>query len=267
MHTNSSKSPISSEYFLNEARGLVDKASSQGIVLRILGALAVRIHTPDFVSLHQNLGRLGGDTEFTDIDVIGYGNGSDKLEPFFKSTGFNPEPRVRRTPAIWAYRQMYIEPKGQFHVDVFFDALEMSHTIDFRKRLEIDYPTISLADLFLEKMQIHHINEKDIKDTIVLIRGHTLAGGDKDTINEEYITELLSDDWGFCHTVTMNLNKTKSLLDGYSIPQADKDDVVKKIDGLIERIETEPKSTRFKLRARVGEKKKWYNDVDETIRE
>ena len=266
MHTDSSKPPISSDYFLNEARALVEKASSQRIVLRILGALAVRIHTPDFVSLHQSLGRLGGETEFTDIDVMGYGNGSDKLEPFFKSCGFNPDPRVRRTPAIWAYRQMYIEPKGQFHVDVFFDALEMSHTIDFRKRLEIDYPTISLADLFLEKMQIHHINEKDIKDTIVLIRGHSFVDGDKDTINQEYIAKLLSDDWGFTHTVTMNLNKTKSLMEGYNIPQADKDDVVEKIDGLIARIETEPKSTRFKLRARVGEKKKWYNDVDETIR-
>jgi len=267
MSNDSPKTPISSDYFLNEARALVDKASNQGLVVRILGALAVRIHTPEFVDLHRNLGRLGGDTEFTDIDVMGYGDDRDKLEPFFKSQGFNPEPRVRRTPAIWAYRHMYMEPKGQFHVDVFFDTLEMSHTIDFRKRLEVDYPTISLADLLLEKMQIHHINEKDIKDTIVLIRGHMMASGDKDTINEEYIAKLLSDDWGFYHTVMLNLNKTKALMDGYEISATDKNDVVKKIDELISKIDAQPKTTRFKWRAKIGEKKKWYNDVDETIRE
>jgi hypothetical protein len=143
----------------------------------------------------------------------------------------------------------------------------MSHTIDFRKRLEVDYPTISLADLLLEKMQIHHINEKDIKDTIVLIRGHMMTNGDKDTINEEYIAKLLSDDWGFYHTVVLNLNKTKSLMDGYEISAADKNDVVRKIDELIGKIDAQSKTTRFKWRAKIGEKKKWYNDVDETIRE
>jgi hypothetical protein len=235
--------------------------------LRLLGALAVRIHSPEFTALHQSLGRISGQTEFTDIDVMGYGKQSDRVEPFFKSIGFNPEPKIRRTPAIWAYRQLYLEPKGQFHVDVFFDALEMSHTIDFRKRLEVDYPTIALADILLEKMQIHHINEKDIKDTIVLLRAHELGSQDKETVNEDYIATVLRDDWGFYHTVTLNLEKTKTLLQGYDVSQSDKDNVAKKVDRLLARIETEPKSTGFKLRARVGEKKKWYNDVDEVIRE
>jgi hypothetical protein len=264
---HSENSPISSEYFLKEARRLVDESTAHGIVLRLLGALAVRTHSPEFANLHQSLGRLSGQNEFTDIDVMGYGKQSDKLEPFFKTIGFNAEPRIRRTPAIWAYRQMYLEPKGQFHVDVFFDALEMSHTIDFRKRLEVDYPTISLADILLEKMQIHHINEKDIKDSIVLLRAHEIGDHDKETVNENYIAQMLRDDWGFFHTVNLNLEKTKRLLEGYNVPQSDKDDVVKKIDRLTARIEAEPKSSGFKLRARVGEKKKWYNDVDEVIRE
>jgi hypothetical protein len=260
-------SPISSEYFLNEARRVVDRGKAEGITLRILGALAVRIHSPEFAELHQSLGRLGAGTEFTDIDLMTYGKTRDKLEPFFKRTGFNPEPRVRRTPAIWAYRQMYVEPKGQFHVDLFFDKLEMSHTIDFRNRLEVDYPTISLADIVLEKMQIHHINEKDIKDTIVLIRAHECGDSDNECINEPYISSLLSEDWGFWYTVTNNLKKTKLFLQDYPIDQTHKDDVSKKIDRLLTKIDEAPKTTKWKLRARVGEKKKWYNDVDETIRE
>jgi len=143
----------------------------------------------------------------------------------------------------------------------------MSHTIDFRGRLEVDYPTISLADILLEKMQIHRINEKDVKDSIVLIRAHGLGDTDKESINEAYIAKLLSGDWGFHHTVTNNLNKTKLLLQDYNIPPPDQEDVVSKIDRLLTRIENEPKSSKFKMRARIGEKKKWYNDVDETIRE
>ena len=257
---------IPSEYFITEAKRLVDGASSNSIPMRILGALAVRIHSPEFVDLHHQLGRLAGSTEFTDIDVITYNDTRDKLERFFGSMGYNPEPRVRKTPAIWAYRQMYIEPKGQFHVDVFFDTLEMSHTVDFRNRLEVDYPTISLADLLLEKMQIHHINEKDIKDTIVLIRAHQVGDTDKECINQSYIARVLSGDWGFYHTVSLNLAKTKLLLQEYNVPDKDKIDVEAKIQQLLDRMEKEPKSMKFNMRAKVGEKKKWYNDVDETIR-
>jgi hypothetical protein len=245
---------------------IVDKAAAAGITLRILGAVAVSMHSPEFAALHQSLERVKGATDFTDLDVMGYSKDRAKIEPFFKSIGITPEPRARRSPAIWAYRQMYMERNGNFHIDVFFEKLEMSHTVDFTHRLEVDHPTISLADILLEKMQIHHINEKDIKDTIVLVRAHSLGSSDKDVVNEDYIAKVLCDDWGFYHTVTNNLQKTKLLLDGYAIPQSDKDNVSSKIDRLVNRIESEPKSMRFKMRARVGEKKKWYNEVDETFR-
>jgi hypothetical protein len=245
---------------------IVDKAAAAGITLRILGAVAVSMHSPDFVTLHESLERVKGATDFTDLDLMGYLKDRANIEPFFKSIGITPEPRARRSPAIWAYRQMYMERNGNFHIDVFFDKLEMSHTIDFTHRLEVDCPTISLADILLEKMQIHHINEKDIKDTIVLVRAHDLGSSDKDVINEDYIAEVLGGDWGFYYTVTKNLQKTKLLLDGYAMPQTDKDNVSSKIDRLTSRIEREPKSMGFKMRAKVGEKKKWYNEVDETFR-
>lgn len=263
---NNPNPPISSSYFLNEARTIVDKAAAAGITLRILGAVAVRMHSPDFTALHESLERVKGTTDFTDLDVMGYSRDRANVEPFFKSIGIAPEPRARKSPAIWAYRQMYIERNGNFHIDVFFDKLEMSHTIDFTHRLDVDNPTISLADILLEKMQIHRINEKDIKDTIVLVRAHDLGSSERDVINEDYIAKLLSDDWGFYYTVIGNLQKTKLLLQDYGIPQTDKDNVASKIDRLIDRIEQEQKSMGFKLRAKVGEKKKWYNDVDETFR-
>lgn len=210
---------------------------------------------------------MGRETKLADVDLITCGDKRSRLEPFFKANGYNPDPNIRRTPAIWAYRQMYIEPNNRFTLDILFDKLEMSHTLDLRQRLEVDSPTISVADLLLAKMQIHQINEKDIKDTIVLFRAHQLADSDNDCINESYIARLMSKDWGFYYTVTDNLKKTKLLLQDYNIDQPDKSDVVSKIDRLLARIENEPKTSGFKLRARIGEKKKWYNEVDETIRE
>lgn len=243
---------------------MVEKAQSEGISLRILGGLAVRLHCLEYLNLLQKLGRV---TQFADMDVITLAENQKRLEPFFKQNGFNPEPKMRRTPAIWAYRHVYLRPDGKSNVDVFFDKLEMSHTIDLRQRLAVDSPTISLADLLLAKLQIHEINEKDVKDAIVLIRAHEIADSDQESINEKYIAQLMSQDWGFYHTVTTNLRKTTLLLHDYEIDESDKNDVLSKIDRLLSRIESEPKTSLFRLRARIGEKKKWYNEVDETVRD
>ena len=255
---------FSSEDFVSQIRSLAEKAESEALVLRILGGLAIRIHCSEFLNLLQKLGR---ETQVADVDVITNGEQQERVEPFFKKNGYNPEPRVRRTPAIWAYRQIYVEPRNRFNVDVFTDKLEMSHTLDLRDRLKTDFPTISIADLLLAKMQIQEINEKDIKDTIVLMRAHELADSDKECINGVYIAGLMSKDWGFYHTVTNNLKKTKLLLQDYAIEQSDKNDVISKVDRLLALIENEPKTSGFKIRARIGERKKWYNEVDETIRD
>ena len=51
-------------------------------------------------------------------------------------------------------RYLFENPDNKRHIDIFFDKLEFCHIIDFRGRLEIDYPTISLSDILLQKMQI-----------------------------------------------------------------------------------------------------------------
>ena len=142
----------------------------------------------------------------------------------------------------------------------------MCHKIDFRKRLLIDYPTISLADLLLEKLQIVEINEKDVKDVIVLLSDHKIGDKDeKETINIEYIADLLSKDWGFYYTVTTNLNKIKKLVDSYTqvLTQNKVEDVKNKIDITLDRIEKKPKSMGWKMRAKIGTKTKWYKEVEE----
>jgi len=252
---------IPSEVFITESARIVDEAEKQGLILRIMGALAIRHHTMEFSELHTNLGRLGKQ-EFTDIDFISYRKCANALERFFTSIGYPPNRGAKLMGVVWASRHIYDAPKG-FHVDVFFDKLEFSHTLDFKGRLELDRPTIPLPDLFLEKMQIAKINEKDIKDSIVLLRAHNVGSNEKETIDAEYIARALAKEWGLYYTVTSNMNKMRELMATYeSLSEEDRNDVNSKLEALSARIEEEPKSTGWKMRARVGTKKKWYTDVD-----
>jgi len=136
--------------------------------------------------------------------------------------------------------------------------------IDFRKRLELDFPTISLADLMLEKLQIVRLTEKDMKDTIVLLRAHNVGKADGETIDSGYMAELGAKDWGLFYTMTTNLQKILGSLAGFAALQPqDRADVKSKIDSLLETIEKKDKSMQWKMRARIGTKRKWYNDVSE----
>jgi len=249
--------------FLDEARRIVEKAQEKGITLRLMGAAAIRMHCPKYIYLHKALGR-----ELSDLDFIGYSKDFKKVRELFEELGYSYR-KMGYAIAVSAYgdRCIFDDTVNNRVVDVFFDRLKMCHTIDFRGRLEVDYPTIALADILLEKMQIVKINEKDIKDVIVLLREHDIGEGEKEIINAKYIAELLSDDWGFYYTVTMNLNKVKGFLRHFdALVEEDRRDIASKIDKLLGIIENEPKSLRWKIRAKIGTRMKWYEEVEEVIR-
>jgi hypothetical protein len=161
-------------------------------------------------------------------------------------------------------RRIYVSERTDEKVDVFFDKLEMCHTIDLRNRLEVDYPTLSPSDILLEKMQIVKINEKDVKDALVLILEHDIGEEDRESLNSKYISQFLAKDWGAYYTVTKNLKKLEGLLSQYNVFDNDSKVLIsQKIEKLLKVIEEEPKSLKWKMRAKIGTSKKWYRDVDE----
>lgn len=129
--------------------------------------------------------------------------------------------------------------------------------------MELDFPTITPSDLLLEKMQIVQITEKDLKDTMILLREHEIKEHENDVINTKYIAKLLSNDWEFYYTVTTNLKKTKEFLNFFdALTDEDKNIISEKIDKLLDYIEREPKSLKWKARAKIGTRKKWYREVE-----
>ena len=138
----------------------------------------------------------------------------------------------------------------------------MCHTVIFKDRLKIDNWTISLADLLLEKMQIAEISTKDFKDTAILLLEHGIGQDDR-TINMEYIGNIMSNDWGFFHTFSTNLSKLKDALIQFdSFNEKEREIIRQRIEEILERVNSSEKSLRWKARAKIGTKIRWYRQVD-----
>jgi hypothetical protein len=255
---------VPSEVFLDEARKIVEEGAKQGIILRVLGGVGIRLDTMEYEDLGRRLARLGeGEQEFTDLDFMAYKKQREQMKGFFEDLGYHKRKATLSSAA--SERQIYLHEDGWFFVDVFFDKLMVAnHRLDFRGRLELDPLTLSPTDFLLEKLQIVGFGGKDYKDTLMLLFAHPLAEEDEEeAINAKYIATLLSKDWGFWYTLSTNLKGIKDLLPAEEALSDDERSIIaSRVDELLARIEAEPKSRGWKLRSRIGPKKRWYEPVE-----
>jgi hypothetical protein len=242
--------------FEDEALRVVNAAAQKGISLRVIGALAFHHHCPQFGWVQARLHRV-----YTDIDFAGYGKQSKQIRQLFVSLGYDEDVEINSFHAE-AGRLIFNHPASHLHADVFMDRLNFCHPIPWKGRLEVDTPTIPLAELLLEKMQIVKINEKDIIDTIMLLREHEVAADDNDHINGKYVAKLCAEEWGLWRTTSMNLEKVRDYLPHFDLENDDKAVVSNRVAELLQAMDDYPKGTKWKLRARVGDKVKWYNEID-----
>jgi hypothetical protein len=248
------------EVFLSETVRLIDAAQKQGLVLRVMGPLALHLYFPDYVDLYHRMERLG-DRVFTDIDYASYSKHRGKLVGFFQSFDYEIEKRA----AMISGNTRHIYFGGVVPmIDVFYDELSYNHPVNFRNRLEAHPRCIALADLLLQKLQIVQINDKDLKDAMLLLLAGELSEDDRAGINIKYVAKLMSDDWGFYYTSTNNLRKIKDAT--ARVPVLDDGQRAKicaQADQILQKIEDAPKSWNWQRRAKVGTSKPWYNPVDD----
>lgn len=248
------------EEFFKIASGVMEEAKKRDVTLRLLGAIAFRSHCPKYKFMQYSLGRV-----LTDIDFASLSREAPKVQRLFHDLGCSENEMVMRL--FGRERRIFYYADSKIHSDVFFDKLRFCHDIDLSRRLNVDYPTISVADLLLEKLQIVEINEKDLIDSMMLFCEHPVAETDEETINSSYISDLCSRDWGLWRTVTGNLSKLKGFLPHYLNVDTDRQRALEGINCLENAIDSKEKSLPWRLRAKVGEKKKWYREVEEVDRE
>jgi hypothetical protein len=262
---------VPTHIFLEEAQRILTAASERKVVLRVLGGLGIRLHSVNETEFATRLKRSAeSGQEYSDIDFATYWKHRNRVREVFESLGYSKRPTTMSTAA--AHRQIYFHPKGWFYVDVFWDSLmAANHPIDFRGRLEVDPVSIPLAELLLEKLQIVSFSRKDLLDTILLLKAHSVALQDEpEMISTARIAKVLAKDWGFSYTATTNLTGIEKHVRGMNeLSPQEKDELVSKIQKIQSAVASEPKSLRWKLRSLTGTRKRWYNPVEteETVGE
>jgi hypothetical protein len=249
--------PVENEHFADEALRIIDAARTAGVTLRVLGSIAYRIHCPAHLYLFEKMDRA-----LTDIDFAAEKTQQHPVQRLFTGLGYVED----RTVAIATEgsRHCFTGPDRRVNVDVFMDELFFCHRIPLKGRLALDEPTITVTDLLLEKMQIVEINLKDLEDTVVLLLEHDIgeAIDDRERIDVGHVCSLLCSEWGFYHTVTTNLGKVEQFAEqAPGVSPAQREVVKERIRRLTSTIEARPKSLGWKMRARVGTRMRWYQEV------
>jgi hypothetical protein len=247
----------------SEAVRLIEAASAGSLMLRVTGSVAVRLHSGELAPNIDALGRR----MFRDIDFWSYSKEQQGVERLFAANGYVSDPQMKHAREWGVKRLIFEHPETHVHVDVFMDELVMSHTIDFKGRLALDSPTVPLADLLLSKLQIHEITENDLIDMAILLAAHDFGPGDREQIDLDHITGLLRANWGFCHTTIGNIEKCDEALKRFDVLAPGLVATVRERLGTMkDQIEATPKSTKWKLRARIGTRAPWYETVEEVDR-
>ena len=233
-----------------EAVRVLEAAQAEDIQLRLLGGLAIYLQSPS-AKTHEQLKR-----SYKDLDFATLGKYSAKTKALFTKLGYTANKNFN---ALHGHQRLLFwdEQHGR-QVDIFVDKMQMCHNIDFRPRLHIDARTLSLADLMLTKLQIVEVNEKDILDVLALFLDFEVT--DSDTgIHASYISNLMAGDWGFNKTLDTNLKKMKAFASERGFPSY----VADRIEKLLSAMEQQPKSLKWKSRAMVGERVRWYEQPEE----
>jgi hypothetical protein len=237
---------------IEESHRIAEAARKKQVSLKLLGGAGIHAHSP---SAHKApLKRKYGDLDY----AIAKRDRKGVLD-LFRELGYEANERFN---TMQGDRRLYFyDAQNGRQVDVFIDVFRMSHAIDLRGRLGREHPAVSPSDLLLSKLQIYEVNRKDLVDTIALVLDHPIKSNDDEAIDAAYIARLACEDWGLCRTIQLNLEKLRHTVGDLDV---DRELVTSRIDELWAAVEAGPKPLKWRLRAQVGDRVRWYELPEET---
>jgi hypothetical protein len=214
------------------------------------------------VNLHSSSARRPPlKRKYGDLDFVTSSRQRPAVQKLFESLGYQGD--LRFNTLNGHQRLLYLDEVNGRQIDIFIDRMRMCHVIELAGRLGHDGPTLTPADLLLSKLQVFEVNMKDLVDTTALLLDHPIADHDDDAINAVYLARLTADDWGLHRTLQLNSRRVRD-----AARELDVDDglVNQRLDELWARIDARPKSLKWKIRARVGDRVSWY-ELPEEVRQ
>lgn len=237
---------------IGEARRLLDAARAHGVTVRLLGGAAIGLKCPS--AARPPLAR-----DYKDLDFVGLSGESRKLQEFFSVQGYSPD---RRFNSLNGHRRLLFRDQPRSRIlDVLLDRFEMCHRLDLRDRLPLAPDTLPLADVLLTKMQVVEANEKDLVDSLALLVDHPITTNSNDGVDADYVARLCARDWGLYRTLHLNRERVQEA--SGRLDPTSRETVLTRLAALFERIEHEPKTLAWKVRARVGDRVRWYELPEE----
>lgn len=234
---------------LEAAIQIVDRAETEGVRLRLLGGLA-------FKQLCQS-SKGAFARENKDIDLMGKREDSKKIVELMEELGYKPREVFNKLNM--GQRLIFYDMTNRRRVDLFLDEFVMCHKFNFKESILADTYTLPITQLVMTKLQVVEKTDKEYVDLLAAFLDFDVTDGDSGIRGDE-IAELCSKDWGIYTTFTKSLEavirRAEMLKDG------DRMVVVPRIQKLLATINRKPKSFGWKMRARIGEKARWYDLPD-----
>lgn len=242
---------------IDESRRLSDVLQAEGIPVRLLGGVGIRLVATG--AYPPELAR-----DYNDIDLVTDSRHGRQLAQSLVEQGYEPNQMFNRMHG--ARRLLFYDEPNHRQLDVFVGTFEMCHTLPIADRLDVVPLTLPAADLLLTKLQIVKLNEKDRNDAYALLLAMEVGSHDDGAINAAWVARLCARDWGLYRTLQLNLEKLREGAGGVPVGDAERDLITQRLDAIERAMEDEPKGSKWKLRARVGDKVRWYEDPEEVER-
>lgn len=240
-----------------EGKRLIDRAAEQDLVLRLLGGVAISLLCP-------SASRAPFRRSYADLDFATLTSSRRTVAEFLEGQGYRPNVMFNK---LQPHRMYFSCDTFGRHVDVFFREFTMCHRYQFSDRSFAQPYTLPPDELLLTKLQIVQVSEKDLKDSAALLEIFDVTRIDDDRGSFDALTTATQDDWGLYKTTVTNLDRVRSYLDSLDIDEQRKSRATTNLQVLRRSIEASPKSMRWKLRARIGERVRWYELPEDPTRD
>jgi hypothetical protein len=239
---------------LEAATQIIDTAEKKGVRLRLLGGLAFKRLCPT-----ANDPRYFRENK--DIDLMGKREDSKNIMKIMETLGYKPRELFNKLNM--GQRLIYYDMANKRRVDLFLDEFIMCHKFNFKENILAGTYTLPITQLLMTKLQVVEKTEKEYRDLLVAFHDYDVATGGGEIRGDE-IADLCSRDWGMYTTFQKSLEALMAKAE--ELEGAERATIVARVEKLMAIMDASPKSFGWRMRARVGERTRWYelpdNDSD-----
>jgi hypothetical protein len=221
----------------NLTQRILADCNEKAIDIRLFGSVALLfLDSTKFDWISQNRKPIA------DIDVVVKPNHVLVIEEYFINQGYEINRQVRM---LYGNQRRSFHSKDNISIDIFIGNIFLCQEINILDRFELSYPTISITDLFLTKIQKMKLSESDIFDIDFILNY---------SIDTEYVAKLCTNNWNWWKTLNVNI----PILLNEKISSSNK--VV--LNNLLNFTNSKKKNIHWQVRNFAGDKIQWYNIVE-----